>query len=635
MKTIQKILLLMIFISSLMLATTITSWKTVYPTGNAAWIKVENKPNNAKDWIGIYKAGSNNDWENAVAWKWAKDDSKKYPNWYEFPGLKNGKYEARFFLNNSYKVEKKVAFTVGNTAVKISTWKANYKSNEHVWIKVENKPNNAKDWIGIYKAGSNNEWGNVVAWKWSKEDSKKYPNWYEFSGLKAGKYEARFFLNNSYKVEKKVAFTVGNTAVKITTSKASYKSTEHVWIKLSNKPGNAKDWIGIYKAGSNNDWGNVVAWKWAKEDSKKYPNWYMFPAIKAGKYEARFFLNNSFKLEAKSGFSVTGNGGNEYVYGSEGPYLNKVKINNDSDKYVVYYPEGHVQNAPVILFFGMSYAMGNYDNNLKISLRHEGIMKYLASLGCYVIGNKKKTGGWTNATKWPNYTEALVSAKNKGVDTTKLGIVGHSAGGMAAYWWMKKYKEQGYGATKTFIIDLHGYYASKMTKNDLKTLTDVDSLFIAYGGFNGNANLSGVNKNKDFSEDPRTLLTLSHLLPNSVKKGFVVINSKDHFYSYGEWEETTINGNTYSAIKNKKDLLNPIDAMVKYEFFNKNGQYNNAKTILFDHYTETVQKVYDATIGFIGNDGNWKNNYKYTCVNYVTGDRHEPTIDYCNDHGLQ
>ena len=512
--------------------------------------------------------------------------------------------------------------TYSLSAVDITTWKTTYPTRGDVWIQLHDKPNNNKDWIGIYPAKSNNSWSNVVQWEWARNTSPTQVDlgdWYKFKKLKDGDYEARFFLNNTFVTKDKISFSIGKKIKSIRTLKKEYKANEKVSVKVTKDHLGEKDWVGIYPKNSNNSWVNVIAWNWISKNDKVSLT-KIEKEMPIGEYEVRLFFNNTYKDEAKYTFSVKGNT-NNYMYGSEGIYLNKVKINNDSDEYVVYYPEGHIQNAPVILFFGMSYAMGNYANNNKTSLRHEGIMKYLASLGCYVIGNKKTTGGWTDATQWPNYTQALVNATNKGADTSKLGIVGHSAGGMASYWWMKKYKEEGYGNTKTFIIDLHGYFAANMTENDLSQLADVDSLIIAYGGLNGNANQSIHTNNPNFSQNPRVLLTLSHLLPNSVKKGFVVLNTRNHMYSYGEWEETIINGDNYSAIKNKKDLLEPIDAMVKYEWFNNNGQYNNAQDILFNNYTQTIKNVDDATENFLLNDGN----YRFDC-NTKEG------INYCEDY---
>ncbi len=371
----------------------------------------------------------------------------------------------------------------------------------------------------------------------------------------AGTYTVTYDVNDS---AGNAADTVSRTvhiaiAPTIATQEQTYAPRDTVSVTIGGTLSDDRDWVGVYPAAASNDWGNVIAWNWVSsgenilnKDMKGMP---------AGEYEVRLFFHNATDVaKAKAGFSV------EYAYGAKGPYFNEIDINDTDEDYIIYRPKNHTENAPVMLFFGMSYAVGNSDaEHNKTSLRHEGLMKYLASLGCYVIGNKKRTTGWTDATKWPSYTRALIEANDKGADTDKLGIIGHSAGAMASYWWMKKYKEDGYGQTKSFIIDLHGYDASKMTKDNLLALTEVDSLIIMYGGLDGNASETthyGAGFS-DFSEDPRVLLTVSHLLPDTVKKGFIALETKDHMYSYGEWEEQIINGDTYNAVKSKKTSSHP------------------------------------------------------------------------------
>jgi len=484
MKTLQKILLLMIFISSLMLATTITSWKTVYPTGNAAWIKVENKPNNAKDWIGIYKAGTNNDWGNVVAWEWAKEDSKEYPNWYMFPGIKDGKYEARFFLNNSFKVEKKVAFTIGNTAVKISTWKANYKS------------------------------------------------------------------------------------------------TENVWIKLSNKPGNTKDWIGIYKADTNNDWGNVVAWKWAKDDSQKYPNWYEFSGIKDGKYEARFFLNNSFRLEAKSGFSV---GGGIVDYATYGPYESVLsKVSNDIFIYKPKKDGQFKQNAPVVIV-----GTGGFGSNVS---GIENFIKFIVSKGYLVIG--VSTGGDRNE-EFTNILNALTDPDlNLYVDKTKIGLIGSSTGGGTIFYNLKRLKDAGY-AENSFAISLDGTHAMGLTIDEVRNLHTTTLLF-QFGGVDGlpYAGYKGY-------QDPRILMSIYNMLPEN-EKSLTYLDNNTHSYGYG-------------SMVGKEDMLNPIGAMLAYKFANggqdaKNVALNNNK------YNEIDAAKFNIGEYRYGCEDDWDKHYNYCDV---------------------
>lgn len=195
----------------------ISTWQKSYKVTETTWIKLDNKPGNEKDWIGIYPKRSSSEWKNLVAWKWVKNDSHAYPNWYDFSILEAGEYEARFFLNDTFEADKKVSFVVtnGSNGVRLSSWHSHYKTTESAWIKLENRPGNEEDWIGIYPEGSSSTWENIIVWKWVKDDSSEYPTWYAFSGLKAGKYEARFFLNNSFDVEKKVKFTIGNNTASI------------------------------------------------------------------------------------------------------------------------------------------------------------------------------------------------------------------------------------------------------------------------------------------------------------------------------------------------------------------------------------------------------------------------------------
>ncbi|CAA6814481.1 MAG: Unknown protein, partial [uncultured Thiotrichaceae bacterium] len=134
MKNIMMTMLLVgwVFINTSW-ATDIHSYKNVYSVDEDVLIKLTTDNQiNEKDWIAIFQAEADNDWANVVSWVWAKDtsDADFYGNWYQFedresdlfnqPGghgkysvkLPVDDYEARFFLNNSYDVEKSIAFSV-------------------------------------------------------------------------------------------------------------------------------------------------------------------------------------------------------------------------------------------------------------------------------------------------------------------------------------------------------------------------------------------------------------------------------------------------------------------------------------------------------------------------------------------
>lgn len=187
-------------------------------------------------------------------------------------------------------------------AATIATDKSVYGSNENVVANFTEMLGDSQDWIGIYPAGSSNDWGNVIQWEWSGGDAAGSVN---FNSLPIGNYEARAFYQNSFNLEAGYAFSVednGNgNAVVVIPDQESYTPNEVIEVLFENMSGNSQDWIGIYPAGSSNDWGNVVQWNWAGGVVNGSIN---FSALPIGAYEARAFFNNSFNLEAKKSFVV-------------------------------------------------------------------------------------------------------------------------------------------------------------------------------------------------------------------------------------------------------------------------------------------------------------------------------------------
>lgn len=230
------------------------------------------------------------------------------------------------------------------------SYKSNYQQDEPVWIELKNSPNNPQDWIGIYAAGDNTDWGNVISWRWASQSSQTTVdpgNWYKFpdntitggeAPLPEGRYIARFFLNNTYTVDTSVSFTVKMPHVtsQLETYKKTYDTDENIWIELKNAPGNTQDWVGIYPADANNDWNNVKAWRWANENSQTSVDpgiWYKFSdtSIKPneqhlplGNYEARFFLNNTYNTEHSVYFKIKSSDNNaDKIYPPESELTSK------------------------------------------------------------------------------------------------------------------------------------------------------------------------------------------------------------------------------------------------------------------------------------------------------------------------
>jgi len=193
-------------------------------------------------------------------------------------------------------------------AATVTTNKATYSTNEQVRVHFANMTAKNQDWIGIYPQGSNNDWGNVVGWKWT-DDKTAGDLTFGNGALPVGAYEVRAFYNNSFHTVATASFRVGAVGhATVTTNKTTYTTNEHVRVHFANMTGKNKDWIGIYPQGSSNAWDNVVGWKWT-DDRTSGDLVFGNGTLPAGNYEVRAFYNNSFHTEATKSFRVTGGGG--------------------------------------------------------------------------------------------------------------------------------------------------------------------------------------------------------------------------------------------------------------------------------------------------------------------------------------
>ncbi|HIP20934.1 MAG TPA: hypothetical protein EYG70_07400 [Sulfurimonas sp.] len=175
-------------------------------------------------------------------------------------------------------------------AATITSQQDNYNRGQTMTFTVADMVGN-NDWIGIYPVGSNNDWANVVAWKWTGDIVNGDIG---IASIATGNYEVRAFFNNSFTVEASDSFSAVEGAVAnatITTSKENYNAAETIIVTLANM------------AGNNNDWGNVLSWKFTNGVVNGNLS---LNGIPEGEYEARAFFNNSFTLEATGTFSVGG-----------------------------------------------------------------------------------------------------------------------------------------------------------------------------------------------------------------------------------------------------------------------------------------------------------------------------------------
>jgi len=247
---------------------------------------------------------------------------------------------------------------------------------------------------------------------------------------------------------------------------------------------------------------------------------------------------------------------------SVGRFINDVKIeNNNRDKYVLVYPDQHLDNAPIIVFLSGAGA-GTVNDTSRI---YKGILRYLASHGYYVIATP-------HISRFPEVAKsklekALTASRrhHPELDFTRLGVMGHSVGGGKAFPVIKHLLEKGYGSNASFVMSIDGWFPFGMKQKDLKNLHTTASI-IQFGGSIGTGT------------DPKIHLTTMNLIPDDNEKAYHVLgNGTDHSYITGD----------LNNILNKWDLLNPIKSLLDYKFKNDKAQRN----FLFSGYANTTKDV--------------------------------------------
>jgi len=268
----------------------------------------------AKDWIAVYPKNASNAWKNVLDWRWADFTPYLRGNRdHVYSGAtrieKPGEYQVRFFRNNSYKLFKAFDFTITKKRDSFVTYLfGDYANMTHPQVVIHGfKRNTAvpapKDWIGIYKKDDDNSWSNVIEWTWVKDTTFDGNDRYRVMPLDPKKYsaderyEARYFLNNSFKTHMKSdPFYVPKlNKLNIQEVNAYYQNGRlefSVWVDGKEFKHGSEDWVGLYKKGDSNDWSNVLTWGWAKDftEKKLIRNIH----LKKGEYEVRYFKNNSF-----------------------------------------------------------------------------------------------------------------------------------------------------------------------------------------------------------------------------------------------------------------------------------------------------------------------------------------------------
>ena len=314
----KKIIYIGLTLISMLSAVTVTTDKDSYFPNESVFVTFLEMHGESSEWIAIYPSGSSNDFGNIVQWKLTTGEvNGTVP--LNAPNV--GTYDVRLFNGANFLVSKEIVVDVNTT---VETTKNTYLNDEEIVAIFENMSGNADDWIGIYPAGSTNDWENMIQWEWI--ESGLTSGTQTFSALPAGDYEVRVFFNNSFNDEAVYPFSVEEAqfGVSLVLNKKIYAQHELIYINYSNMQGNNSDWIGIYPADASYEFENVIDFKQTKgningeislggvdalPDTENNPG-----GLAPGNYEVRAFYNNSLTAQTVAAFTVTNQAVTSTVY---------------------------------------------------------------------------------------------------------------------------------------------------------------------------------------------------------------------------------------------------------------------------------------------------------------------------------
>ncbi len=194
-----------------------------------------------------------------------------------------------------------------------------YFPGEEIQVRFANGPGNPKDWVGIYQEGQE-PGGGTGSTLWYYVDGTQAGT----TGLKegavvfanglqtAGTWWVYLLLNDGYTKLASNSFTVVESyAPAVRPDKSTYGVKAPIAVTFTNAPGNAKDWVGIYKEGQVPG-GGPTSTLWAYVDGTQNGNSaktegtveFSTGLDTAGIYVAYLLENDGYTILASNAFQV-------------------------------------------------------------------------------------------------------------------------------------------------------------------------------------------------------------------------------------------------------------------------------------------------------------------------------------------
>ncbi|MFT3927810.1 MAG: hypothetical protein QM778_35105 [Myxococcales bacterium] len=265
-----------------------------YPAGASVTLQWSGGPGNATDWVGVYRAGDVPSVQGSTQWQYVGAAGSA-----TFAGLEPGYYFASFFLNDGYsEASDRVRFSVGNVRSIVDLPAARIDAGAALTVNFSGGPGYPDDYLAVYARGATPGQSPRVA---AKTLAGAAAGSVSFPGLPAGDYFVALYRDGtSEELSTRACFVVGPITDRgycaaalppsLTLKKTRYGECEPIELSWSSTPGQAQDWVAIYRSGQTP--GGPSATQWAYLGAKQ--GTLSFEGLPRGNYFAVVLLHNSY-----------------------------------------------------------------------------------------------------------------------------------------------------------------------------------------------------------------------------------------------------------------------------------------------------------------------------------------------------
>ncbi len=237
-------------------------------------------------------------------------------------------------------------------------------------------------------------------------------------------------------------------------------------------------------------------------------------------------------------------------FGTVGTHAIATPYQEPTELASIYYPtDASATNKVPVVFFVPGFG-GVTPND------YDTILRFIASHGYAAIFVEDNNKFDFSSADMIVDLAAMVTDKAALLDTTRMGVMGHSSGGGYAFNILDKLSNApyNYGVNGRFLFSIEPWFAFDMMQADMLTLPNNTNVIIQQYGVGG--------FNSENATDTRIPLTEFYLLESIAvnKKDYQVHAAADHSYPTDP-----------GSYNSKQIILAPLDALMQYTFVDSNN----------------------------------------------------------------